>query len=166
MYILNQINGTITRSVAIDPETINHNKLCYRCSNNGPDCLYGKLRIKDLTMKHIFPIKSSISIQIQMNMLFQTKDERKIRISDSNIHKAMGIPVDIHETNENLTVIVQQQNACKLEFADHLWLPFIEQPQFDIIVFAIINFKIYHILVSKCKHGINHIYIITFNDEL
>ena len=57
----------------------------------------------------------------------------------------------------------QPRNACKLEFADHLWLPFLDQPQSDIVFFAIINLQIYHILVSKWKHGIGHIDIITFN---
>ena len=32
-----------------------------------------------------------------MNMLFKTKDERKIRIYDRKIHKEMRIPVDINE---------------------------------------------------------------------
>ena len=29
-----------------------------------------------------------------------------------------------------------------------------------------IDFYIYHILVSKCKHGIGPIYVVTFNEEL
>ena len=44
-----------------------------------------------------------------MNMLFQTKDERKRRIFYSNIHKAMRIPIHIHETNKKVTVTVQQK---------------------------------------------------------
>ena len=47
-----------------------------------------------------------------MNMLFKTKDEIKRRRFDRNIHKAMRIPVDIHETKKNSTVTVQQNNAC------------------------------------------------------
>ena len=47
---------------------------------------------------------------------------------------------------------------------DHLWLTFLDQPQYDIVVFAIINFHIYNILVSKCKHGIGPIDIFTFNE--
>ena len=62
-----------------------------------------------------------------MNMLFKTKDEIKRRICDGNIHKAMRIPVDIHEINKRFTVTVQPKNACKLEFFD--------QPQSDIVVF-------------------------------
>ena len=34
-----------------------------------------------------------------MNILFKTEYERKIRICDRNTHKAMRIPVDVHETN-------------------------------------------------------------------
>ena len=36
---------------------------------------------------------------------------------------------------------VQPENVCKLEFVDHLWLPFLGQPQSDIVVFAIIIFR-------------------------
>ena len=77
---------------------------------------------------------------------------------DRNIHKAMTIPVDIHEINKRFTVTVQPKNACKLEFFD--------QPQSDIVVFAVIDFQIYNILVSKWKNGIGPIDIITLNDEL
>ena len=41
----------------------------------------------------------------------------------------MRIPVDIHQTNKKFCVTVQQNNARKLEFADHLWLLFLDQPQ-------------------------------------
>ena len=101
-----------------------------------------------------------------MNMLFKTKCEIKRRRCDINIHKAMILPVDIHETNKKITITVQPKHSCKLEFSDHLWQPFLDQPQSDIVVFAIITFQIYNILVSKLKHGIGHIYIITFNEEL
>ena len=76
----------------------------------------------------------------------------------------MRIPVDIHERNKKFTVAVQPKNACKLEFLDHFWLPFIDQPQYDILVFAITTFQIYNILVSKCKHGVGPIDLITFNE--
>ena len=49
-----------------------------------------------------------------MNMLFKTKDEIKRRRFDRNIHKAMRIPVDIHETNKKFTITVQPKTACKL----------------------------------------------------
>ena len=61
----------------------------------------------------------------------------------------MIIPVDIHQTNKKFYIAVQPKHACILEFADHLWLPFIDQPQYDIVVFEIIAFKMYNILVTK-----------------
>ena len=84
-----------------------------------------------------------------MNTLFKNINVRKIMICDKNIHKAIQIPVDIYQRTEKLFVTVQQKNACKLEFADHLWLPYLDQTQYDIVVFAIIPFHIYNILVTK-----------------
>ena len=78
----------------------------------------------------------------------------------------MVIPVDIHEQNKKFTVTVQPKSSCKLEIVDHLWLPFLDQPHSEIVVFAIINFQIYNILVLKRKHEIVPIDIITFNEEL
>ena len=78
----------------------------------------------------------------------------------------MQIPVDIHENNKKFTVTFQPKNACKLEFVDHLWVPFLDQSQSDIVVFAVITFQIYHILLSKWKHGIVPIDIIKFNNKL
>ena len=54
-----------------------------------------------------------------MNLLFKTNDERKRRICDRNIHKAMIIPVEIHEINKEFTVTIQPKQSCKLEFEDH-----------------------------------------------
>ena len=99
-------------------------------------------------MNHI-SLPKTISSRIQMNILFNTKDERNRKRCDRNIHKSMRITVDNHETKKNSTVTVQQNNACKLEFADHLWLPYLDQPQSDIVVFANITFQIYHFIVSK-----------------
>ena len=73
-------------------------------------------------------------------MSFKAKHERKISICIRNIHNYMRIPFDTHETNETFTVIVQPKNACKLELADHLLLPFIVQLQSDIAVLEIITF--------------------------
>ena len=53
-----------------------------------------------------------------------------------------------------------------MELSDHLWLPFLDEPQSNIVVFGIINFQIYHILISKLKHGIGLIDIIKFNEKL
>ena len=52
-----------------------------------------------------------------------------------------------------------------MEFVDHVWLPFLDQPQSDIVVFEVITFQIYNILVSKWKNRMGPIDIITFNDE-
>ena len=83
---------------------------------------------------------------------------------DRSMRKSMRIPVEIHQTNKKFCVTVQPKHSCKLEFVDHLWLPFLHQPQSDIIVFAIINFQIYKILVKKSKHGIGPNIIIIFNE--
>ena len=55
-----------------------------------------------------------------MNTLFKTNDEIKRRRCDKIIHKAMRITVDIHQTNKKFSITVQSNNACKLEFSDHL----------------------------------------------
>ena len=78
----------------------------------------------------------------------------------------MIIPVDIHQTNKKFYFTVQPKNACQLKFEDHLWLPFLDQPQSDIVFFAMITFHIYNILVTKWKHVIGPNNIITFNEKL
>ena len=65
-----------------------------------------------------------------------------------NKHKSMIIPDVIVQTNQKLFATINPKNACKLEFSDHLWLPFLDQPQSDVKVFAIITFHIYNILVK------------------
>ena len=52
-------------------------------------------------MNHISPKNQKISSQIKMNKLFKTTDEIKVRICDKSIHKAMRIPVEIHQTNKH-----------------------------------------------------------------
>ena len=59
-----------------------------------------------------------------------------------------------------------QKMHVNCNFRDHLWLPFLYQPQSDIIYFPINIIYIYNILVKKCKHGIGPNDIITFNEEL
>ena len=53
-----------------------------------------------------------------------------------------------------------------MEFADHLWLTFLDQPDSDIMVFAIITFHRYNIIVTKWKHVIGSNDITKFNKEL
>ena len=84
-----------------------------------------------------------------MNILFKNNDEIKRGRCYRNIHKAIQIPVYIYKTNKKFFVTVKQKNACKLEFVGHLWITFLDQPQSDIAVFAIINFHIYNILVKN-----------------
>ena len=48
VHLLNQVNGSITGSGLIDPETINNSDLCYHYYKRGPDFLLGKLRINDI----------------------------------------------------------------------------------------------------------------------
>ena len=76
-----------------------------------------------------------MSSQIKMTMLFHTKDVMKRRRWYGKTHKDMIIPVDIHEINKLFTVTVQPKNACRLDVVDHLWLPFLDQPQYDKLVF-------------------------------
>ena len=73
-------------------------------------------------------------------MLFKTKDVIKISRCDRKIHKSMRILIDIHERNRKFSVTIQPRNTCKLKFVDHLWLQFLDQPQYGIVVFAIITF--------------------------
>ena len=61
----------------------------------------------------------------------------------------MIITVDIHQMNKNFSVTVHPKHACKFEFADYLWILFIDQPRSDIVFFAIMTFLIYYILVKK-----------------
>ena len=68
--------------------------------------------------------------------------------------------------NNKLFVTVNPKNACKLEFADNLWLPFLDKSHSDILIFTIISFQMYEILVTKWKNGIVPNDIITFNEEL
>ena len=61
---------------------------------------------------------------------------------------------------------VNPRNTCKLEFADHLWLPFLDRLQSDVVIIVIIYFQMYKNLVTERKHGISTNDIITFNDSL
>ena len=102
--------------------------------------MFGKVGIKDFNDEPHFPIKKLGSSRIETNMLFKTKYERKLSISDKKTHKATRITIEIHERNKKFTVAVQPKNACKLESVDHLWLPFFDHPQYEIVVFAILTF--------------------------
>ena len=83
---------------------------------------------------------------------------------DISIHKDMRISIYIHKKNKNYSVTVQQKKHVNCHFADYLWIPLIDQPQSDIVVFKIITFHIYNIIVTKPKHRIGPNDIITFNE--
>ena len=55
----NQINGNISRSGAIDQESINPHNLCYQCYKYGTYFLFSKLRIRDIKYEPCFPVKNS-----------------------------------------------------------------------------------------------------------
>ena len=84
-----------------------------------------------------------------MNTFFKNNDGRKRRKYDPDIHKDMRATDKGFQTNKKLFVTVHPKITCKLELADHLWLPFIDQPWLDVVVFAINNFQIYNILGTK-----------------
>ena len=79
------------------------------------------------------------------NTLVKNNDGRKRSKYYRNTHKAMIFPVSVYQLNKKLYVIVQHKKECKLEFVDHLWLPFLDQPHLDIVVFEIIDLQIYDI---------------------
>ena len=55
---------------------MNPNDLCYQCFKHGPDCLFGKLKIKDFNDEpHFSYILKLISSQIQINKLLKTNYE-------------------------------------------------------------------------------------------
>ena len=81
-----------------------------------------------------------------------------------NRHKATRIPNVICQTNKTF-LVVKPKPPCQLGFSDHLWLTFLDQPQSDVVVFAIISFQIYKI-VTKWKRGIGPNDIIISNEEL
>ena len=48
-------------------------------------------------------------------------------------------------------------------FQINFWLPFLDQPQSETVVFKISKFQIYDSIVPKCNHGIGTNDKITFN---
>ena len=61
------------------------------------------------------------------------------------MHKAVIIIDGNFETNKRLFVKTNIKPPFKLEFSNHLWLPFLYQPQSDVIVFEITTLQIYKI---------------------
>ena len=75
--------------------------------------------------------------------MFKENNRRKRKKLNMNKHKDMIIPDHICHNNKMLFVTVNPRNACKMEFGDHLFLPFLDQPQSDVAAFEIIYFDIY-----------------------
>ena len=112
---MSQINCKIHRSGVIDQQKINPHDLCYKCSKDGPEFLFGKLRIRDYRDEPCFPSKVKIlSCKIQMNTVFNDKDEINRSKCDRNIHKVMIIPVKIYHTNKKVVCFSSTKNACRL----------------------------------------------------
>ena len=63
------------------------------------------MRIKNFNDEPISPKR------IKMNKLLKDNGERKKRKYDKSIHKDMRIPVEIHKSNKNFSVIVQPKNS-------------------------------------------------------
>ena len=80
-----------------------------------------------------------------------------------NKHKNMIILDRICKNNRKGFVTFNPSNTCKMGLAYRLWLPFLDQPQSDVVVCAIINSGIYQNLLIEWKHGISTNDILTFN---
>ena len=63
--LVNQINGVIPRNGAIYQKIINPHELCYQCSKDGPDFLFGKLIIRDSRYEPCFTAKNIIIVSNQ-----------------------------------------------------------------------------------------------------
>ena len=121
--------------------------------------------LRVLMMNHLFPIKNEYQVESKwicyLILRMKEKEGDVIEIYTRLLEFLLIFTKEIKSS-----MLWFNQKLCRLEFADHLRLPFLDQPQYDILVFAMITFQIYHILVSKWKHGIFHIDIITFNEWL
>ena len=82
MLIFYQINGKIPSNGVIDQKIINPHDLCYQCSEDGPDLLFGKLIIGDCIYEPCFPAKwRLLSYQIKVNKFLRmiTKKKKEIQ---------------------------------------------------------------------------------------
>ena len=78
----------------------------------------------------------------------------------------MKIPDITCKIEEKLFVTVHPRNAYILELPYHLWLPFLYQPQSDVVAFFIISVYIYKYLVTVFKHVIFIHDKVTSNESL
>ena len=64
-----------------------------------------------------------------MKKMFEKNNGRKRRKFNINEHKAVRIPELICQNNNIFFVTVNPRNTCRMDFADHLWLLFLDQTQ-------------------------------------
>ena len=75
--------------------------------------------------------------------MFKKKHGRKISNLNMNTHKSVIIPDRICQNSKSFSLTFYPRNTCKMDFSKHLWLPFLGQPQSDVVVFEIIYSDIY-----------------------
>ena len=73
------------------------------------------------------------------------KNNGKINIKR---HKDIIIPLITWKIENKLFVTFNTRYAYRVVFPDHMWMPFLDQPLPDVVVFAIIYFDIYKYLVT------------------
>ena len=94
--------------------------------------------------------------------MFREKNGIKRRKLNVNKHKAIRITDRIF----HFVLEVNTRNACKMKFTDHLWLPFLDKPQSDDILFAMIYLSANKNIVTERKHVISKNGIIKSNETL
>ena len=78
--------------------------------------------------------------------MFEKNNEKIIVKLNLNRHKTVIITDCIFHNERKVFVTVNFQDKRKMDFADHLWLLFIDQLQLEVFVFAINFLEIYKIL--------------------
>ena len=91
-------------------------------------------------MNHIFLFFLNYTC-IKIKTMFMKNKEIKISKINMIEHKAIIIPYNVYQTNKKLFVAVNPKFSFRLESADNLCLPFIYQPQSDVVAFTIIFFR-------------------------
>ena len=112
-------------------------ELCYQCSTDFPDFLFGNLRIQDIKYE-LFTAKKSCEYIIKA--MFKRDNGIKISNLIINKNKAVIIPDQNFQTNRKLFMEFIPKNACKIEFAHPFWLPLLDKLQPVIVDFAIFFF--------------------------
>ena len=79
VYLLNQINGNITRSGVVYQKKINPHDLCYQFSKDVPDFYFANWGLGIIEMNVFTAEIILLSCQIKNNTLFKNNDWIKIR---------------------------------------------------------------------------------------